>query len=176
MIDLFKNALIGQYEAALSMLNDCIRQCPDDKWEANVNNFPFWHVAYHTLFYTDMYLSPDLESYKPPDHYRENYQFFGRLPNPPHEPIVVDIVYDKETILAYVDHCREKIAGAIQAETPESLAGPSGFWWYHIPRSEFHLNNIRHVQHHAAQMIQFLRQSADIGIGWVQSGHERPAS
>ena len=59
MIELFKNALTGQFQAALSMFNACVSQCSEDKWEGDVGNFPFWHVAYHTLYYTDMYLSRD---------------------------------------------------------------------------------------------------------------------
>ena len=170
MLDTFKSTLVGQYEFALSMFEDCIRQCSDEQWDEDVGNFPFWHVAFHALFYTDLYLSSDLESFEPPTFYRENYQYFGRLPYPPHEPFVADIPYDKETILAYVGHCRRKVPKSIEAETTESLQGPCGFWWYEIPRAEFHLNNIRHLQHHTAQLGLYLRQTANVGIGWAGTG------
>jgi hypothetical protein len=166
MIDLFKSTLIGQYEAALLMFKDAASRCPDDKWEGNVGDFPFWHVAYHTLFFTDLYLSLSPESFEPPEFYRENYQFFGRLP-PSNEPLVADIPYGRETILAYVEHCRRKALRSIEEETSESLRGPCGFWWYKIPRSEFHLDNIRHVQHHAAQMSLYLKRVSGIDIDWV---------
>ena len=53
-------------------------------------------------------------------------------------------------LLNYVELCREKARRSLAAETAESLAGESGFWWYKITRAEFHLNNIRHLQHHTA--------------------------
>ena len=167
MLDTFQAALAGQYAAALSMFHDCVSRCPPDKWEGLVGNFPFWHVAYHTLFYTDLYLSADYDAFVPPDYCRENYQYFGHSPSPPHEPVVADEPYTLETILTYIQHCREKASRSIQQETVASLAGPSGFWWYKIPRSEFHLNNIRHIQHHAAQMSLYLRREAGIEIDWV---------
>ena len=46
----FKQSLVGQYHAALSMLKDCVSRCLNEQWEGNVGNFPFWHVAYHTLY------------------------------------------------------------------------------------------------------------------------------
>ena len=170
MIQSFKNALVDQFHAALSMLNESISECPAEAWEGNVGNFPFWHVAYHVLFYADLYLSADAESFQPPGFHRENYQYFGRLPEPPHATVVADVPYDRATILEYLEHCRKKVSDAIAAETSESLQGPSGFWWYKIPRAEFHLNNIRHIQHHAAQLSLYLRKSAGVEVGWVGSG------
>ena len=170
MLELFKKSLQGQFEAALSMLGACVSQCPDDKWEDRVGSYPFWHVAYHALFYADLYLSRDHAAFEPRPFYREDYQYFGKRPSPPHEPVVADVVYDRATLAGYVAFCRNKAAQTIAAETDESLAGPSGFWWYQIGRAEFHLNNVRHVQHHAAQMSLSLRNSAGIGIDWVGSG------
>jgi len=160
------------FHAALSMRNTCVSQCPDEEWETNVGNFLFWQVAYHTLYYADLYLSPNEKSFTPPSFHRENYQFFGRLPWPPHETVLADDPYDKETILAYLQRCRRKASEMITEETTASLEGPCGFWWYRIPRSEFHMNNVRHIQHHAAQMSQHLRGSVGIEIGWVGSGFE----
>ena len=59
MIEFFKKCLVGQFGASLSVLNQCAQQCPDERWEGLVGNHAFWHVAYHTLFFTDLYLSPD---------------------------------------------------------------------------------------------------------------------
>lgn len=166
VLDIFKDALIGQYNAALSIFEDCVRRCPEDQWLANLSSRPFWHVAYHALYYTDLYLSPNLDSFHPPDFYRENYHYLGRLPFPPHNEVVADIPFDRETILGYTDHCRRKVPESVGAETGETLSGPCGFWWYKIPRADFHLNNIRHLQHHAAQMSVHLRRTEDIGIEW----------
>ncbi len=167
MIELFKKCLDGQFGASLSVLSQCVEQCPEEGWEGLVGNHAFWHVAYHTLFFTDLYLSPDEKSFEPPSFYREDYHFFGRKPWPPYETVAADVPYPKETIVEYVEICRGKAARSIGRETPDSLAGPCGFWWYKVPRGEFYLVNIRHIQHHAAQMSLYLRKSAGIGIEWV---------
>jgi len=170
MIELFKRALVGQFGASLSMLNECVVQCPDECWEGHVGGYAFWHVAYHTLFYTDLYLSRDEQSFRLPSFHREDYQFFGHRPWPPFEAIVAETPYAKEVILQYVGMCRDKASESIAAETAESLEGPCGFWWYELPRTEFHLNNLRHIQHHAAQLSLYLRKSAGVEIDWVATG------
>ncbi len=170
MIDLYKQSVIHQFHAALSMLAECVSRCPGENWKSNVGNFPCWHVAYHALFYADLYLSANERSFTPPSFHRENYQFFGQLPWPPHEAVFANDPYDKGTILAYVQHCRQKTTDVILSETKESLEGPCGFWWYKIPRCEFHLNNVRHVQHHASQISLYLRKSAGVEVGWAGSG------
>jgi hypothetical protein len=170
MIEVFRKSLISQFGAALSTLRECVTQCPAEHWQGNVGDYPFWQVGYHTLFYTDLYLSRDEKSFEAPGFCREDYHFFGHRPWPPYEPVVADVPYDKDVILGYVETCRRTASTAIAAETPESLAGPSGFWWYEICRAEFYLNNIRHIQHHAAQMSLYLRKTAGIAIDWVASG------
>ena len=43
----------------------------------------------------------------------------------------------------------------------------SGFSWYRMSKLEHQLVNIRHIQHHGAQLADRLRSAADIGISWV---------
>ena len=51
------------------------------------------------------------------------------------------------------------------------LASPeSGFSWYKVAKLEHQLINIRHVQHHAAQLADRLRAAADVGTRWVSAG------
>ncbi len=54
-----RDALKGQYHAGLRMLRQAIEVCPDDLWEGGDHPNQFWHVAYHGLFYTHLYLQPD---------------------------------------------------------------------------------------------------------------------
>jgi len=170
MIDLFKSALIGQFHAALAMLQSAVEQCPDEHWHDRVGTHPFSHVAYHTLFYADFYLSRNEASYKRPALHREEYQVFGGTKLPPEEEPISESPIPREVILQYIDHCRRKASEMIAAETAESLAGPSGFWWYKIPRAEFLLNSVRHIQHHTAQMSLCLRRVAGIDVRWVRTG------
>ena len=59
MIDYFKQISSAQYEASLSMLGECIRQCPEEHWEGTIAQATFRWVAYHALFFADLYLSPN---------------------------------------------------------------------------------------------------------------------
>lgn len=40
------------------MMDHCIRACPEEHWEGRIANASFRWVAYHTLFWLDLYLSP----------------------------------------------------------------------------------------------------------------------
>ncbi len=47
--------LIGrQFAAAIQTLQQAIEACPDDLWDDRTDGSPFWHLAYHTLFFTDL--------------------------------------------------------------------------------------------------------------------------
>jgi hypothetical protein len=59
MLDYVQKILTGQFEASLGMLNDCIQNYPPRHWDGRIAKYPFWHVAYHTLCFVDLYLSPD---------------------------------------------------------------------------------------------------------------------
>jgi len=78
--------------------------------------------------------------------------------------------YGTDVILEYVQSCKAKASDRIAAETSESLAGPSGFDWVPLPRCELHLYNIRHIQHHAAQLSVCLRRSTGEGVEWRGTG------
>src|SRR5512143_1044451 len=88
-------ALKGQYHAALAMLREAIAQCPDDLWTADTYPIAFWRVAYHTLFFTHLYLQPDEQSFRPWAHHRDEYQFLAVLPWPPHRPPKIGAPYTK---------------------------------------------------------------------------------
>jgi hypothetical protein len=170
MLTLIQSTLAAQYGASLRMLQTCIdRADPADVWLAPVGRVPFWHVAYHTLFYTDFYLSPDEQSFRPQPFHRENYNFLGPQAWAPHLKVVTDQPYDKQTLLAYLDDCRAKAKRTLDRETEATLAGPSGFHWVQLPRLELHLYNLRHVQHHAGQLGAALRRQQDRAVEWACS-------
>jgi hypothetical protein len=45
----------------------------------------------------------------------------------------------------------------------------------HLPRAELHVYNIRHIQHHSAQLIMRLRLDCDVDVPWISSGWRDPA-
>ncbi len=169
MLPLTQTALAGQYAAGLKMLGGCIDQAVGDRWLAPVGHFPFWHVAYHTLFFTDLYLSADERSFIAPALHRENYNFLGKLPWPPFDVVSAHDPYDRAMLLEYLDSCRAKARQTLPAETEQTIARPSGFAWLPFSRLELHLYNIRHLQHHTGQLAATLRREGAAGVGWARS-------
>jgi len=53
-----ESGLKRQYHASLAMLKDTIEKCPESVW-LREGGRPGWRIAYHTLFYTHLYLMPD---------------------------------------------------------------------------------------------------------------------
>ena len=73
--------------------------------------------------------------------------------------------YTKSEILTYWSICDQMIDDCVDAldlNSPEC-----GFFWYKISKVEHQIVNIRHIQHHTAQLGDRLRKVADIGISWV---------
>ena len=168
MIDLVKTLLTRQFEAALSTLNACIVRCPDDTWDKPIASLAFCQAAFHALFYTDVYLCENTEAIKQQDFHRDHPDFFRDYEEMEDRAQV--LMYDKASILTYVSFCREKAVDTVAAENAASLAAPCGFPWLGISRAELYLYNIRHIQHHAAQLSLRLRLNGDAEVPWSRSG------
>ena len=169
MLDTLKTLIVSQFEAALCTLNVCIDRCPEDAWNEPVGNRPFCQVGFHTLFFADYYLGQNADALRGQPFHRAHQAFFRDYEElEDREPV---LLYDRPTIRAYVAHCRRKVAEVIAAETAESLRGRADFARRTFSRAELHVYNLRHIQHHAAQMSLRLRinRAAEIpwiGIGW----------
>lgn len=163
MIEYVKTILTGQFEAALCMLNDCLRKCPPEHWEGKIANHTFQQVAYHTLFYVDLYLSPSEAVFQLRDcHQRGGDERSNTAPS---------TGLTKDETLAYLAICRQKSLETLASETLESLQRESGFSWLPFTRGELHLYNIRHMQHHTGQLSAYLRRIVEDGERWwVRTG------
>lgn len=168
-LELFKELILGQYEATLSMMSMGIKKCPDQLWNGPVANNTFCESAFHALFYADLYLglNPDVQKTQPfhqvnTEHFRDYEELEDRKPTNSYEQSFVE---------EYLIFCRDKARQVVAEETPESLAAPAGFSWLDTSRAEVHLYNIRHLQHHAAQLILRLRlEDNDAILPWARTG------
>lgn len=151
-----KAVLKSQYHAALAMLRDAIDRCPDDEWLSREHKNAFWQVAYHALFYTHLYLQPDEAAFRKWTQHRGDDD--GTTADP----------YTKAQVLEYWSVVDAMVDGAVDALDLEN--SDSGFWWYKMSKLEHQLVNLRHVQHHGAQLADRVRSAADVGIKWVSSG------
>jgi hypothetical protein len=156
-----RTALKGQYHAALNMLKDSIDRCPDDLWNAGPPPVPFWHVAYHTLYYTDLYLGPGEAGFVPWERHRQSYQYLDREPR-------AEQPYTKAEILEYWRLLDARVDADV--DRLDLDAAESGFSWHKtIPKFEHQIHNIRHIQHHAAMLSGRLILAGRAGARWMRS-------
>ncbi len=163
-----RSAIKGQYQAALSQLAAVVRQCPDSAWTGAQWKFPFWHVAYHALFYTHLYSSADEKSFRPWSKHRKDYQFLESTPWPPHTLPEPHQPYVRDELLAYVMELSAWLDRSVDAA---ELEAPSGFFWLKLSKLELHLYNLRHLEHHTGQLVDRLRNAAGFAVDWVAKGN-----
>jgi hypothetical protein len=161
---LTEEILVSQYRAALGMLRSAIEACPEALWTDPACANRCWHVAYHAVFYAHLYLTRSEESFQPWEKSIREYNFLGRLPWPPHDPPKIGQAYTRPEVLEYCD--------LVMARSPElvrgaPLGGASGFPWLPMSRRELHLYNLRHIQHHAGQLIERLARHGIEGQNWI---------
>jgi len=153
--------LKDQYHAALAMLLEAIEACPPGLWSSEQHANQFWQVAYHTLFYTHLYLQPSEADFVPWEHHREGYNRFGTGPG----AATSVVPYSVEGVKAYCLRCQEMVESAVDRL---DLAAPeSGFSWYRMTKLEHQLVNLRHLQHHTGQLADRLRHASNRGVQWV---------
>jgi uncharacterized damage-inducible protein DinB len=155
----FKTTIWQQFGAAIDMLENAMNACPDELWSDRTREPQFWYVAYHILFWLDLYLSDTAEEFAPPPPFGlEELDPSGRLPERP---------YTKAQLNSYLHHGRNKCRAAIEALTDNKANQRFMFGRVDLSFAELLLYNLRHVQHHAGQLNLILRQTTDSAPGWV---------
>jgi hypothetical protein len=162
-----KEIIKSQYHASLDMLRQAITKCPASLWTDREPKNKFWHISYHALFYTHLYLQDSEEKFTPWMKHRNEYQFLGPLPWPPHEEPAIGEPYSKEEILEYLELCWKQVEDKV---TSLDMDAPSGFHWLPFRKMELQLYNIRHIQHHAGVLCDRLRNKENVGVDWVRMG------
>ena len=160
-----KIVIESQYYAALEMLKQAVVKCPDSLWDTREDKNKFWHVAYHALFYTHLYLQVSEQEFKPWSQHRDQYQFMGPLPWPPHDLPKIGAPYTKEEVLSFLAFCVQAVRDKVAILNLE--ADTSGFSWLPFGKLELQIYNIRHLQHHAAELMERLGEREKIDIDWV---------
>ena len=158
-------AIKGQYHAVLATLRQAIEQCPPQLWTAGEHPRAFWRIAYHAVFYTHLYMVQREKEFVAWEHHRDEAHFVDRLPWPPHDwPPEVEPYTPRQVLeyLAQVDAMVDATVDALDLETDDS-----GFWWYTMPKLDHELMNIRHTEHHAAQLGERLTLAGLDGLDWI---------
>ena len=172
MFSTYKDVVCNQFQAALNTLKRCVDQCPDELWQKPVVNNPLSQSVFHCLFFTDLYLCPNIGRQREQDFHKKHADVFGDYEQlEDRKPVAT---YEKIFISDYLEFCLKKSSRVVQLEDEDELfISFAGFpWLSHLRIAEVHLYNIRHIQHHAAQIVAFLRKEAEIEVGWVKSRDE----
>ncbi len=156
-----RDIIRSQYLAALEMLEKAVVACPDQMWNAPEDKNRFWHVAYHTAFFTHLYLQENAGR--------------GFVPWAKHRREVValnsDVAtiepYGKEDVLEYLAFCRRVVDEKVPAL---DLDAESGFAWLPFGKLELQIYNIRHTQQHTGELMERLGARASIDVPWVGTG------
>jgi hypothetical protein len=163
--------LKSQYHAGLAMLREAIERCPDDVWLNTQHHNAFWQIAYHCLFFTHLYLQSDEAAFRPWAEHQSEVQHPDGIADAPRPGSTLPLIpkpYTRAQALAYWDHCDRMVDAAVDAL---DLHNPQcGFPWYKMSKLEHQMVNLRHLQHHAAQLADRLRAAQDIGIRWRGAG------
>lgn len=174
MDSLWRTLLWKQFGAAIDMLDNALVACPDALWPEPVWRDPsvpmgrveFWYVAYHALFWLDLYLLGSEEGFAPPATFTlvEQDDAASPLPGRP---------YSREDLRAYLASVRQKCRTTIETMTEERARQPVSFSWMTdgdvVSYAELQLYSMRHTQEHAAQLSLVLGQHGvqDEQIDWV---------
>lgn len=156
-----KEVIWRQLGAAIDMLENCVAACPEEVWSDRTRQPEYWYMVYHTLFFLDLYLHGSLEGFHPPAPFNmDEIDPSGILP---------ERVYTKDEMQSYLEHCRQKSRMTIKELTDERASERCEFPWVSMDFGELILSNMRHVQHHTAQLNLILRQKIDSAPRWVKA-------
>jgi hypothetical protein len=161
-----RESLWKQFGASIDMLSNAITMWPDELWSTRKK---FFYNAYHCLVFLDYYLTypanPDFSSPLPFTLAEEGVVVQDAI-----DDIIPDRIYSKEELLEFLGASREKCMKLISGLTDETINDrwimPS--WNMNFSVLELLLYNMRHVQHHAAQLNMMLRQEINNAPRWVR--------
>lgn len=162
MNESLKSVIWSQFGASIDTLENAVSACPEEIWAEEA----FWYRAYHTLFWLDYYLSETPDSFKPPTPFTlSELDPKGSLP---------ERRYSKDELLTYLAHGRQKCRNVIDALTDDDITKPDAMRSGTLTVVELLLYNMRHVQHHSAQLNLLLRQRIDSAPPWISKAGVKP--
>ncbi|MHA2287972.1 MAG: DinB family protein [Promethearchaeota archaeon] len=159
---LFLDALSEQYGAAIAMLKKNLKRCPEEVWDDRTSGPPFWHVAYHVMWFLDWYLSESKEE-------REAFKskFGGEPSRHLHES--PEITLTKAQLLDYLSDIKEKAKNRFENLTTDKLLQSSIFEWHGTSVLSSLLYNLRHLMLHVGALNLRLHSKGVKFENWVSS-------
>jgi hypothetical protein len=166
MIGLIKAGIWQQFGASIDMLHNAINAFDPELLNKNPRIF---YTIYHVLVFLDYYLAIPPKNFTSPLPF--TLQEIDAIPADALDDVVPDRIYTRDELLEYFRHTREKARTTIMNLTETSLH--ERFQEDDIPGGmdystfEILLYNMRHVQHHTAQLNLFLRMNNESVPRWI---------
>jgi hypothetical protein len=160
-----KEILWNQFGASIDMLINVISNCPVDYF---ITNRRFYYIAFHSTIFLDYYLTLPPSDFSPLLSITEKEA--KDRPKEAIDDLIPAKIYSKQEMVEYLKQSREKCKQLIYALTDENLNErfkegdePNDMDY---PILEILLYNLRHTQHHTAQLNMLLRQDIDNHMEW----------
>ncbi|MFN8276566.1 MAG: DinB family protein [Chitinophagales bacterium] len=144
-----------QFGGSMDMLDQALAQCPDEIWD---NERLFWYWAYHCIFYLDYYLTLEPDTFAPPEPF--TLSEFEAATMPPR-------TYTREELRTYLAYCKERARALLQRLDAPLMAQRWENPWRNYSVFELLLYNMRHVQHHTAQLNLMMRWQTNTAPDWI---------
>jgi hypothetical protein len=164
----FRRILKSQYHASMAMLKEAIELCPDDVWFSKKHMNAFWQVAYHTLFFAQLYLGKDPDAFRGWSQHQAGVQHPDGIAGPPDPKSSLPLIpepYTRAQVQEYWNVVDSMVDSAL--DSMDLANSECGFWWYDVSKLEHQFINIRHIQHGSAQLADRLRAELNVGVDWV---------
>jgi len=142
----------SQFHAALDMLEQTIQGCPDAVWYDTARKNRTWHIAYHALFYTHLYLQPTQDDFVPWAKHRDEVNRMPTSGDP----------YSKDELLEYLALCRAEVD---RCTAILDLDAASGFEWLPFGKLELQFYSLRHLMMHLGEVADRLGAQG-IDVEW----------
>ena len=160
-----KEIVWNQFGASIDMLINVVDKCPDDYF---IRDRRFYYLAFHSAIFLDYYATI------PPTNFSPLLPFTPKeLKDKPQEAIdnlQPDKDYSKKEILEYIKQSREKckqiVYGLNEENANDRFKEGEEENDMDYPILEILLYNLRHTQHHTAQLNLLLRQNLNMHIEW----------
>jgi len=156
-----------QYHAALAMLTDCIKRCPEDVWVSGTYPRMFWRIVFHTAFFAHLYIGQNEAAFQPWPAISERFHDAWRLDanvEPYELPAAIDPLSRQDALayVAFIDSLIDLTIDNLDLDTEDS-----GFPWYSgISKLSHEIMSLRHIQGHVGQLSEVL-MAHGIDTKWI---------
>lgn len=161
-----KEILWRQFGASIDMLINVIANSPE---EYLISHKRFYYIAYHSTVFLDYYLSVPPRDFNP----QLPFTFTDEEKRPVEavDDLIPNRFYSKTELIGYLqlsrDKCKQFITNLTAAVDAQRFTEDHESDAMDYPLLEILLYNMRHTQHHVAQLHLLIRQDLDQHREWV---------